>query len=302
MGTLNTGIRRRARLLGEALRPPRRGSRPVAGGVRAVAGAGDGRRPPKRTEAVEATVPRAPRLVERPVFVLAPVRSGSTLLRMLLNSHSGIRAPHELHLRSLGVDLMPGFSERSMRALELDKAELEHMLWDRVLHFELERSGKAVVVDKTPGNVWSWQRLRYAWPGARFLILHRHPQGIISSLNDRKDNTATPEENERNVLKYLTPLEKARRTLDGPTSHTVRYEDLVADPAKVTRGICDWLDLAWEPDMLRYGDREQGPLLPNLGDRSEKILSGRIQPGRRHGGVEGLRSAKTRAIAEAWGY
>ncbi|GGY99057.1 hypothetical protein GCM10010365_17180 [Streptomyces poonensis] len=114
--------------------------------------------------AVETTVPRAPRLVENPVFVLAPVRSGSTLLRMLLDSHSRIRAPHESHLRSVEVGLTPGFSERSMRELDLDRTELEHLLWDRVLHRELERSAKDVLVDKTPGNVWVWERLRYAWP------------------------------------------------------------------------------------------------------------------------------------------
>jgi hypothetical protein len=246
-------------------------------------------------------VPRAPRLVEDPVFVLAPVRSGSTLLRMLLNSHSRIRAPHELHLRSVEVRLTPDFSERSMRELDLDKAEMEHLLWDRVLHVELQRSGKDVVVDKTPGNVWAWQRLHYAWPGARFLLLHRHPAGIISSLDNRKGNTATSEENARNVLKYLLPLEEARRTLDPALCRTVRYEDLTADPEKATRGLCDWLGLEWEPGMLRYGDQEQGPYLPNLGDRSEKILSGRVQPGRAHPGTEIL-TGRAREIAERWGY
>src|SRR3954467_12084339 len=38
------------------------------------------------------------RLLEQPVFVLSSIRSGSTLLRVLLNSHTAIHAPHELHL------------------------------------------------------------------------------------------------------------------------------------------------------------------------------------------------------------
>ncbi|GGY99049.1 sulfotransferase [Streptomyces poonensis] len=137
--------------------------------------------------------------------------------------------------------------------------------------------------------------------GARFLILHRHPAGIVSSLNNRKGNTATAEANERNALKYLLPLEEARRALDPALRHTVRHKDLTTDPEKVTRGICDWLDVPWEAAMLDYGAQHQGPLPPNLGDRSEKILSGRVQPGRPHPGSESL-SARTRVIAKAWGY
>lgn len=41
--------------------------------------------------------PRADRLLVAPVFILCPVRSGSTLLRALLNAHPAL---HELHVRS----------------------------------------------------------------------------------------------------------------------------------------------------------------------------------------------------------
>ena len=42
---------------------------------------------------------KADRMVRAPVFVMCTLRSGSTLLRVLLNSHSRIHAPHEIHLR-----------------------------------------------------------------------------------------------------------------------------------------------------------------------------------------------------------
>lgn len=294
MGIVETGIKRRARLLKEALRPPRQLTAPEpkkAAKPKAAA-------PPKRTQVVDYNFPIKPRLVESPVFVIASVRSGSTLLRMLLNSHSQIRAPHELHLRTVGVQLTPGFSEQSMRELGLDQVELEHVLWDRVLHLELESSGKDVIVDKTPGNVFVWERLRYAWPKARFLILLRHPEGVVSSLQNRKSNTATREELEANVLKYFKPLEKARRTLDGLT---LRYEELTAEPEKVTREICDHLGVEWEPGMLEYGEHDHGRFLPNLGDRSEKIKSGRIQAARTFEGT-GTLSPELAEYAKAWGY
>ncbi|MEO3755080.1 sulfotransferase [Streptomyces sp. B6B3] len=305
MGIVKTGIKRRTRLLREILRPPKPGSlahrsaTPTAtvATVRKPLRERRRKRPPKRITALTYTVPPASRLVESPVFVLAPVRSGSTLLRMLLNSHPRIRAPHELHLRAIGVNLVPGYSVRAMRGIDLDQAELEHVLWDRVLSLELERSGKELIADKTPGNVWAWERLRYAWPKARFLILLRHPEGIVSSLENGMPN-ASRSAIQRNVLKYFVPLEKAQRTLD---CLTVRYEDLTADPEAVTRQVCAYLGQEWDPVMLDYGAQDHGPLRHNLGDCSEKIRSGSVQPARPVSGIDAL-SPKLRAFASAWGY
>jgi len=294
---IESGIKRRARLLKEALRPPRQLTAPQTDQTKKNAKPKSAA-PPKRTQVIDPNFPIKPRLVESPVFVIASVRSGSTLLRMLLNSHSRIRAPHELHLRTVGVRLTPGFSEQSMAELGLDQVELEHVLWDRVLHLELQQSGKDIIVDKTPGNVFVWERLKYAWPNARFLFLLRHPEGVVSSLQNRKSNTATRQELEANALKYFKPLEKARRTLDGLT---VRYEELTAEPERVTREICAYLGVDWEPAMLEYGEHDHGRFLPNLGDRSDKIKSGRIQAARTFEGADTL-SPELAEFAAAWGY
>ena len=85
-----------------------------------------------------------------PAFVMCTLRSGSTLLRVLLNSHSQIHCPHEIHLRYLSVDLDAKWVERSMREMGLDKERLEYLLWDRVLQRELTGRGKPQLVTKTP--------------------------------------------------------------------------------------------------------------------------------------------------------
>ena len=61
------------------------------------------RRSPRRHSVAE--VRSGDRLVAAPVFILCTLRSGSTLLRVLLNSHSQIHGPHELHLRYVSVTL-----------------------------------------------------------------------------------------------------------------------------------------------------------------------------------------------------
>ncbi|MCZ9341292.1 sulfotransferase, partial [Streptomyces sp. TRM76130] len=56
----------------------------------------------------------ARRLVPEPVFVISSVRSGSTLLRVLLNSHPDVRAPHEMHLRTVTVGLTKPYTKKAM--------------------------------------------------------------------------------------------------------------------------------------------------------------------------------------------
>lgn len=291
------GLRRRGRLLAQALKPPT-GESPRPGGAQGIPRQ-PGTVPSEDTAAdkPQYVAPRATRLVDSPVFVLSPVRSGSTLLRVLLNSHSRIRAPHEMHLRTLGVQFKRHFTAEAMRELELDRKELEHLLWDRVLDLELERTGKKVIVDKTPANTHIWRRLREAWPEAKFIFLLRHPGAIVTSLENRRtdpDREAIVTE----VLRYARDLEEARQELEGIT---VTYERLTADPESTTKDICSYLGVEWEAGMLDYGRQDHGTFRPQMGDWSENIKSGEIRPARTDAGGDDL-APELAEYATAWGY
>ncbi|WP_106396998.1 sulfotransferase family protein [Actinocorallia populi] len=239
----------------------------------------------------------ATRLVASPVFVLSSVRSGSTLLRVLLNSHSRLRAPHELHLRTLKVEPSRKYSADIMDAVGLSLTELEHLLWDRVLHHELLKSRKSIIVDKTPSNALQWQRISSAWPEARYIFLQRHPASVVESLlNRRKD--ADRDAVVKEVLDYVTGVETARQSLEGLT---VRYEDLTADPADVTKKICAYLGVPWESSMLDYGAHDHGPIKPVFGDWSANLKSGRIQRARPLPSREDV-PEELREITRLWGY
>jgi hypothetical protein len=216
------------------------------------------------------------RLVPSPVFILGSIRSGSTLLRCLLNSHSLVHAPHELHLVDLEVGMGSQFARLAMEVAGFDERELEHLLWDRVLHCELARSGKQVVVDKTPTNVLRWRRVAACWPQARYIFLLRHPVHIVESAVAARPH-ATAEESAELIGMFLEALDDARRTLIGLT---VRYENLTKDPAAVTREVCRFLDVPWEAGMLDYGRSDHGPFRYGIGDFTDKIRSGRVQPGK----------------------
>ncbi|MFI6324745.1 sulfotransferase family protein [Nonomuraea sp. NPDC050556] len=227
-----------------------------------------------------------------PVFILCPVRSGSTLLRALLNAHPALHAPHELHVRRLTVGFSTKLAERAMDALGHNQADLEHLLWDRVMHRELLRSGKPYIVDKTPANAFVYQRLATCWPDARFVFLLRHPAAIAASWHEAGNRT--PEEAVTDALRYMKAVQRARKDLTG---HTVRYEDLTDDPERETRAICAFLGLDWDPAMLDYGTPDV--VLKGLGDWTDKIRSGRVQPPRER--PDTIPDA-VKPMCRAWGY
>lgn len=240
--------------------------------------------------------PEVDRLLRRPVFVLSPVRSGSTLVRYILGAHSQIHAPHELHLRRVAVQFNTKLARNAMDVLGLNQADLEHLLWDRVLHRELVLSGRQVVVDKTPSNVFIHRRLATAWPDARFIFLMRHPASIASSWAEASVGRRTEEESVLDALRYMEALQRARTELPGLT---VRYEDLTASPEAEARRMCDFLELPYEPGMLNYGD--EGVFDKGLGDWTDKIRSGQVQRGRELPSPEDV-PAPLLDVSRLWGY
>ena len=100
------------------------------------------------------------------------------------------------------------------------------------------------------------------------------------------------------VAFYADALERARSSHEGLT---VRYEELTADPAAEMKRICAFLDVEWEAGMLDYGRYDHGAFRPGLGDWSDKIRSGEIQPAAPTPSLEETDPA-LRALATAWGY
>lgn len=240
---------------------------------------------------------RGDRLLESPGFVMSSVRSGSTLLRVILDTHSQIYSPHELHLRRLTVELADRYVTKAMREMGLNRDELQFLLWDRVLHREMVRRGKQRVVNKTPSDALIWRRILRAWPDAQFIYLLRHPAAVVASW--QKARPEWPRERiAEDVLRYMVKVEEARQSRDGLT---VRYEDLTVDPERETRRICEYLGVQWEAAMLDYRAGDHGRFRAGLGDWTGKIKSGRIQPVRELPPDDAVPPV-LRDIGAAWGY
>ncbi|MGP3934012.1 sulfotransferase family protein [Nonomuraea sp. KM88] len=238
------------------------------------------------------------RLLREPVFLLSSVRSGSTLLRVMLDSHSRIHSPIETHFRRVTVGLGTDPVRQAMDLLGHTHSDIEHIVWDRLLHRELSRSGKPILAEKTPSNVFAWRRISTCWPDARFVFLLRHPMSIVQSWHEADPPKRPMEEAVPRTLSYMTYLQEARTHLEGLT---LRYEDLVADPEAELRRLCAYLDLAYEPAMLAYGDQDHGAFVKGIGDWRDKIRAGTVVAARPLPAAGEIPEA-LHQICRQWGY
>ncbi|MGI8334556.1 sulfotransferase family protein [Actinomadura scrupuli] len=232
-----------------------------------------------------------------PIFIISSVRSGSTLLRSIMGGHSHLYAPHELHLRDLQVDLTTDYVTESMKALGLDKRELEHLLWDCMLAREVAKAGKKHLLNKTPHDVFMWRRIEGCWPDARFVFLQRHPYAVVRSWHAARPQWSLDEAIDSS-LKYMEAVEEARTSRPGIT---VRYEDLTADAEAVCGRVCEYLGIEWEPDMLDYAKNDHDTFRAGFGDWTKKIRSGRVQPAAPLPDPAEI-PPRLKDICAAWGY
>ena len=240
------------------------------------------------------------RLVEAPVFVICTLRSGSTLLRVLLDSHSQIRSPHELHLRYVSVHFDQKWSERSMKELGLDDQRrrvpaVGPAAAPRARRQRQARSSstRRPTTSSSSTACASAGRTRASSScSATRRAIARSRQAVRGAQDDAEQNAEL-------ILRYCEALEAARQTYDG---HTVRYEDLTADPrARDARDLRVPRRRRGSRAMLEYGKFDHGRFKAGLGDWSDKIKTGQIQPPEPPPPPEEIPPA-LREMSEKWGY
>lgn len=154
---------------------------------------------------------------------------------------------------------------------ELGAGEPATMLdvYFNVLRGQAMKNGASVPCEHTPRNVFFARRIMQESGEARIVCMVRDPRDVVLSqrakwkrrvLADGKNPRRDPRrEAWRSALAYhpvnvailwrasaraIRAVEDDRRVL------VVRYEELVSNPATVTKQVCDFLGLDWNPHLL----------------------------------------------------
>ena len=225
------------------------------------------------------------KLVPFPYIVGVP-RSGTTLLRAMFSSHPDVVIPDEAGFRinmslqashyetsgELDLDLFlgdmfadPQFWWRLLPEQDLRAAirEAEPRTFSDAMRaaflFTARIEGKSRYGDKTPRGVLAMPTLARLFPEARFIHIVRDGRDVALS----HINTHIPTEwfsgNAGEVaITWSDWLLRGR--IDGSglgpgRYREIRYETLVDTPEAALRSLCSYLDLEFDPAMLRYYER-----------------------------------------------
>jgi hypothetical protein len=274
----------------------------VAAGYERVLDPPEGGRPRARPPAtdVDHDVARTPF-----PFIVGSARSGTTLLRLMLDAHpdlaippetkflprlladggSSARSPEELaeaiaatrNWRDFGLD--PDDLVRQMRAAG---ATTPAAAIRAFFALYADRAGKPRFGDKTPGYVDDMEAIAAALPEARFVHLIRDGRDVALSLRERAERRgAHPAPIAKMARKWRRKIRGARRQARGLAAYReVLYEDLVLEPEATLRDVCAFLELDHDPAMLRYHEHAAERIaeladVPAAGGRSERSAAER---------------------------
>jgi len=200
-----------------------------------------------------------------PIFVIGSTRSGTTLLRKILNAHSRIACPGESwFLYTLLQQVNNPHVAKGLLSLDVHRDEVMKNIREYALHtFEgyLQRSGKARWADKTPHYTLIGEEIVELFGEVRFLHCLRHGMDVANSMKDwwwvidrvgeDADEATRIEEAARQWVKF-TECADALAEKHPSLVHTVRYEELLRDPEGVMRAALSFVGEAWEPEMIDY--------------------------------------------------
>jgi hypothetical protein len=237
-------------------------------------------------------------------FIVGVGRSGTTLLRMMLDAHPELTIPPETYfvphviaacarLRVTPEDVLRTATEDEHRRWpDLEIAEARYLERLRALPrlngadavraiFELyaANSGKPRWGDKTPDYVKRMPEIKRALPEARFVHVIRDGRDVMLSTYRRRAQRGRPLKPTGSMARrWRNQINRARHDSRnaGDDYIEIRYEDLVLDTEPVLRRVCEFIELDFDPVMLRYYERAPERLkemereMPASGDRPSR--------------------------------
>lgn len=213
-------------------------------------------------------------------FVLCPARSGSTLLRYILDSHPQIACPPETNLST--VLAATNFTCGSLFGRDGDAAEdhaarLCRSIADATLGHYARSRGKSVWIDKSLTSIEDAELLAKVFPEARFICLYRECTALVMSGLEASPwgllgygfapyVAASGNNHVLSLGAYWADKTEATLAFEErheDRCHRVRYEDLVLAPEKTVSALWSLLDVekdeSFDPARVLSTEHDEGP-------------------------------------------
>ena len=267
--------------------------------------------------------------MDAPLFIVGTERSGSNLLRLVLDAHPRLFVPHPPHVMHFFGPLEHRYGdltrEPALRALTRDVLRLVegHIhQWERVPSVDAvlaraptrdlfgvmaglytaacDHAGKPRWGNKSTFMVHHADRVRAVYPSARFLWLVRDPRDVAVSS---RESVFSPFHPLRTATLWARQqAEGARLEAAWPDQVLrVHYEALVGEPEATVGRICDFLGEVPDPAMQSFHKRPAAQRSAGLSQSwartGQPIQASRV--GRWAGALSALELAQVEVTADA---
>lgn len=194
-----------------------------------------------------------------PIFIGGEGRSGTTLMRVMLNNHRSIACGPETQWF-----LDPGFTglyeiikekyQPNLISYDEPPEELLNRMFRAFISSHhgqyASKQGKKRWADKSPYNIKKIDFFLKVFDyQMKFIHMVRDGRDVISSLVTMDWG---PQSIEEAAKSWHTIIRNSRRHIGKDYFLEIRYEDLIRDPEHILRKVCEFLNIRFDKNMLNF--------------------------------------------------
>jgi hypothetical protein len=231
------------------------------------------------------------------IFMIGIQRSGSNLLRLMLNELPEIAAPHPPHILQRMMPLIPSYGDLKKdksfsllvddvcRLVELNPVPWEGVVLDRkdvaarcrkrslvavfgaVYDVMADTSGAKAWCCKSLANVYYLPKIEDYFDDAKYIYLYRDGRDVAVSFK----KAVVGEKHFYHIAKEWDEAQRLalgfRTKIPAKRFFNLSYEALTSEPEKTARALCSFLGVTYKPSMLEFyksGEAKRAASASNL--------------------------------------
>lgn len=218
-----------------------------------------------------------------PAFLVGAHRSGTTLLRLMLDHHPEISVPGEFDFLT---EIMTDREARPAVSEYLQQLSLHRGFVARALDCDLQDSYESLVKSfvmqlwtRHPGKVFiavvhtGFQELARIWPESKFIHIMRDPRDVAASAV-KLGWAGNVYSGVNRWITAETAWDELSKTVPAVNRCEIHFERMISDLPKTLQQLCSFLNVSYSEEMLNYHlNTTYGPPDPALTNQWQRKLS-----------------------------
>lgn len=220
------------------------------------------------------------------IFIGGVPRSGTTLMRAMLDAHPDVRCGEETRVVPRLLQMRSHWKKSQKESMRLEEAGLtDEVLASAISSFILEvvaRHGEPAprLCNKDPFTLKSGNYLRELFPNSKFLFMVRDGRATVHSIISRKVTiTGFDLKSYRQCLTKwnaaISAMNEECKSLGPKNCLPVIYEQLVLHPEQWMRKILNFLEVPWNDRVLHHEaeiNKKNGISLSKVERSSDQVI------------------------------